>query len=402
MKIIDYLKIGGNLVKLKFFYIAVIFVFIPVFASRPMTSLFAKSLNASMLEIGLITACYSLAPLILAVFAGRYIDKAGEKIPIFVGSLGILLSLSLPFFSQSIIILYISQLLLGGSQLMAILAIQNGVAKSTTHANRDQAIGSFSLFSSIGMLLGPILGGYAAEHFGFQIAYAILAVLPLFSMILILFMKSDSKQNKSGGKNSSSSFKELFAIPALRKSILVSMIILSALDIFYVYFPLYAQSIGMSLSQIGWILAFQAGANSIVRIFMPKLVLYFGRVNILWVFMLIGAISYGTIPLLQSFPQLLFMAIILGTGLGVTQPLTIILSYNTAPSGQTAEVLGIRLASNRLAQTIVPFIFAILSNVVGLGFIFFIKSVLLIGGALTARGIKEINEEDKHLRKSGN
>lgn len=178
------------------------------------------------------------------------------------------------------------------------------------------------------------------------------------------------------------------------------MIILSALDIFYVYFPLYAQSIGLSLSQIGWILTVQAASNALVRIFMPQLVRNFGRITILWIFMAIGALAYGIIPFQQQFMYLLITAFILGTGLGVTQPLTIVLSYNASPPGQSGEVLGLRLASNRLAQTIVPFLFAYISSFIGLGMIFFIKSVLLFTGSLTARRISEPGnrQNEKHVK----
>lgn len=67
------------MMKLNPFLAATIFIFIPVFAARPMTSLFAKQLGASIIEIGLITACFSILPLLLAIFAGRYIDRYGER-----------------------------------------------------------------------------------------------------------------------------------------------------------------------------------------------------------------------------------------------------------------------------------------------------------------------------------
>lgn len=384
------------------FFAAVIFVFIPVFAARPMTSLFAEELNASMYEIGMITACYSITPLILAIFAGRYIDRYGERIPLFIGSLGILVSLSLPSIFPKIPILYISQILLGGSQLLAILSIQNGVNKSVSNQNRDRVVGSFSFFSSIGMLLGPLMGGYASEHLGFQKSFMLLALVPLATLIISLFVPTSNGIRNHPKQKKSNGFKELFLIPSLGKSIIVSMIILSALDIFYVYFPLFAQSLGFKPSQIGWILAAQSVGNSLSRFFMPKLVQQYGRVTILWMFMGIGALAYGTIPFMHHFVFLFFTALVLGAGLGVTQPLTIILSYNASPPGRTGEVLGMRLASNRLAQTIIPFFFASLSNVIGLGPIFFIKSFLLVTGALLARRITDpSNDQDAANKRSG-
>ncbi|WP_066251314.1 MFS transporter [Neobacillus drentensis] len=381
------------------FFAAVIFVFIPVFAARPMTSLFAEELNASMYEIGLITACYSITPLVMAIFAGRYIDRYGERIPLFIGSLGILISLSLPFIFPVIPSLYLSQILLGASQLLAILSIQNGVNKSASNQNRDRAVGTFSFFSSIGMLLGPVFGGYATEHFGFRQSFLLLALVPLVSLFISLFVPTSKRTMNQSKQKFTIGFKELLLIPSLSRTILVSMVILSALDIFYVYFPLFAQSLGFRPSQIGWLLAAQSLGNTLSRFFMPKLVEHYGRITILWVFMGIGALAYGSIPFMQQFVLLFCTALILGAGLGVTQPLTIILAFNASPHGMTGEVLGIRLASNRLAQTIIPFFFASLSNVIGLGPIFFLKAFLLIIGALTAKRMTDPSEKQKSENK---
>lgn len=382
--------------KLSHFYAAVVFVFIPVFAVRPMTTLYAYQLEGSMFEIGIITACYSLTPLLLAVHVGRYIDRFGERLPLLFGSLGILIALILPFFFPFIPILYISQLILGGSQLLAILAIQNGVAKAASEDKRDKAVGTFSIFSSSGMLIGPLLGGYSTEHIGFEKTFLILALMPIISMVISLFISHSPKKSTNSTqvlKRNSNSIKELFLVPTLSRCFIASMIILSALDLFYVYFPLYAQSFGLSLSQIGWILAIQAAANSLVRIFMTSLINRYGRVTILWTFMVIGAIAFGAIPLIHDFLYLFIISLVLGTGLGVTQPLTIILSYNASPSKRTGEVLGVRLASNRLSQTVMTIIFANLSTLIGLGPIFIIIAFLLIIGAWSASGISEEDQK---------
>ncbi|MGG3888941.1 MFS transporter [Metabacillus fastidiosus] len=381
------------------FFIAVFFVLASVSAVRPMTSLFAKELDASMIEIGIITVCYSVTPLFLAVFAGRYIDRFGEKLPIIAGSICMFISLALPFYFPSIATLYISMLLLGGGQLLAILAIQNGVTKSASNETRDKAVGTLSLFTSTGLLFGPLIGGYVSEHFGFQTSYILLAVIPVITIIVSFFVAKIEKGASKEKQGKSANVKELLLLPGLGRSIFVSMLILSSLDIYSVYFPLYGQSIGLSVSQIGWVLAVQGAASALVRIIMPKLVEAYGRVTILWIFMGIGALAYGFIPFQDQFSIILIISFIIGAGLGITLPLTIILSYNAAPPGRSGEVLGLRLASNRLAQTVVPFLLAYVSSFVGLGIIFVIKSVLLLSGSLTARGIsddvQEVEEDER-------
>ena len=360
-----------------------------------MTSLFAESLQASIIEIGLISSCYSLAPLILAMFAGRYIDRFGERIPLIIGAIGILVSMALPYFFPIISMLFVSQFILGLSQLLSILAIQNGVSKSSTNADRDKVIGNFSVFTSVGILLGPLLGGYAIEHIGFRLSFLLVGLVTIFAVCCGVMLKNIPRSVQLERKRSSKVWKETFVNRNLSNSIFVSMIILSAIDLFYVYFPLYAQAQGIRPSQIGLILAAQALMNSLVRIFLPKLISLIGRVKTLYIFMGIGAFAFALIPFFSEPYTLAIAALLLGTGLGVTQPITIILTYNASPPERTGEILGIRLASNRFGQTFIPFLFASLSNIIGLGAIFLLNSFFLFFGAWIAHSIKDQDLEEQ-------
>lgn len=364
------------------------FITIPVAAVRPMTSLFAEELGANIIEIGVITACYSLAPLFLAVLSGRIIDRIGEKIPLMIGSAGMILGLLLPFLFPSIYIFYFSHLFLGGGQLIALVSAQNGIAQAVSSENRNRAIATLTLFTSMGLMLGPLIGGYATEHLGFQSSYLLLSFFSLSLLLVGCFLtkKNNAALNKTA--NTKIKLKDLLHIPGLKQSIFISMLILAALDLFNVYYPLYANSIGMTPSEIGWILTTQALASVITRIFMPALVKKIGIIRLLSIFMLFGAIAYGVIPLFETITYILIVVTIIGTGLGIVQPLTIMLTYDLSPPERTAEVLSIRLAGNRLAQVILPLIFAGISNVTGLGIIFTIQAFLLGAGAFIAKNIR--------------
>lgn len=369
------------------YYCSVVFVILPVYAARPMTSLFAEELGASMVEIGLLTSCFSLVPLLTAIASGQLIDRFGEKIPLMIGSGGMVLALSFPFFQPSLFFLFMMQFLLGGSQIIAIVAIQNGVSSSAPLKQRDQAVANFSLFSSLGILIGPLVGGYLTEHFGFQNTYIVLSVISVVSLITAFIISPSRKLEDCSNESSGGKVRELLSIPGFKLVLVVSMLSLSALDIFYAYFPLYASSIGMSLTQIGWILSIQALANAVTRMFLSPCVERFGRTHVLIFFMVLGALGFALVPLYDTFLYVALISIFLGMGLGIIQPLTTILTYNLAPKGRTGEALGVRFAGNRMGQITIPLIFAGVSTLTSLGAIFIIVAAVLFIGAWSARGI---------------
>ena len=368
--------------------LAVTAIMIPISAVRPMTSLFATDLGVSEAQIGLLTACFSLAPLFLAVFAGRFIDHFGEKLPVLVGSAALAVALiaiyALPYLGT----VYVAQLLLGGAQLLTFVALQNRVASSVPPEERNQAVASFSLYASIGSMVGPLLGGYATEHFGFTLSYLLFSIFALYPLLIsVLLIPSARREDDENSK--SHSLKQLFGIQGLTQAIVISMLILAALDIFYVYFPLYASSIGLTPSAIGWVLTMFSLATMVSRIVLPKLVAQFGKNNVLFYFMLGGAIFYSLVPLFKGLILLAMVAILIGLGLGVVQPLTIIICYNLAPAGRTGEVLATRMAGNRLAQVVIPILFAGLVHMTGVGAILAIKGALLAAGSFLSKTLPE-------------
>lgn len=369
--------------------IAVLFVTTPVAAVRPMTSLFAEELGATIIDIGIITACYSLAPLFLAVFMGKIIDRIGEKLPLIIGSISMMFGLVLPFLFPSIYIFYVSHLFLGAGQIVVLVSAQNGIAQAVLSENRNKAIATLTLFTSIGLMLGPLIGGYATEHIGFQFSYLFFSFFSLILFFVGLFLNNREIIPLNTVSKTKTNSLDLLYIPGLKQTIFVSMLILTALDLFNVYYPLYASSIGMNPSEIGWILTIQALASVVTRVFMPALVKKIGMIRLLSIFMFLGAVAYGIVPIFETIAYIFIVVAIIGAGLGIVQPLTIILTYDLSPSDRTAEVLSVRLAGNRLAQVILPLLFAGISNVTGLGIVFTLQACLLGTGALIANSIKK-------------
>lgn len=370
------------------FLLSIFFILTSVSAVRPLTSLFAEQLGASLLEVGLITAFYSLLPIFIAIITGRFIDRFGEKIPLVIGALGSSLSLLLPFLIPELYTLYFCLIILGGSQFLAVVAVQNGLSKLTSaRISQEKAIGTFSLFTSLGNTIGPLIGGFASENRGFQETYLILMAVSALSIVCSIFIVQ-KKMKVTKVENEKQDIKQVLSIHGLKRIMIISMIILAALDLFYVYFPLYASAKGFSPSKIGVVLTFMAFASVIARYFLPIAVHKFGRVRILVIFMLSGAVAYSFVPIFNDFVIIIAIVMLLGAGLGMAQPLTILLSYQLAPENRTAEVLGLRLAGNRLSQVISPIIFAGVSTVIGMAWIFVIEGLLIGIGAFLSLGVK--------------
>ena len=178
----------------------------------------------------------------------------------------------------------------------------------------------------------------------------------------------------------------LLANVPLRRTLITSGIILTAIDLFQFYMPIYGKSIGLSASAIGMVLAMFATASFTVRLIMPKLTSRFGEEKILIGSIFVAAATYAVFPLVHSGLVLGLIAFMLGMGTGCGQPLTLMMIYARAPTGRSGEALGLRMTINNLTHILVPVLFGTLSSIVGLAPVFLANSVLLgAAGFLTKK-----------------
>jgi MFS family permease len=384
-----------------FIYLSMFFLMIPHSAATPVTVLFANSLNASYMEIGLISAVFSVAPLLLVLQIGKLVDRYGTKLPLFWGSLGMFISLILPYLFPELNVLVLTRLLTGAAQSVAVVALQNGAAASVDRAHRERSVTNFSLFASAGLFVGPLAGGYLVEVVGFQWSYFILGCIALLPMLLSQFVKeSHSPSENLGGTSEEIKpkiMKEIFKNNILLRAMIISMVSLVAADLFAVYFPLLGSASGLTALEIGWIIAVEGLAYVLVRFFMPVLIVRFGRGNMLFGLLFFSGLAFALMPFFNQFYVFALLSMILGFGLGMTMPITIMLAYNYAPLGRTAEVLSLRIASNRLAQLLLPIILSVISLIGGLVSIFIINGLMLLIASLTAKGIPAEEERDSSL-----
>jgi len=374
-------------------YYLIIFLFIlPIFAVYPITTIYAKELGASIFQISLMNALFSVLPLILAIPIGKLIDKAGEKILLLIGSIGLFIALMIPFLYESFYLLCLMKFLLGGFQLLGILTTQNGVQMVSLPENRTKVIANFSLFSSVGILLGPLLGTYLVSAVGYQKTYLFLALLGLIAFgISSTLPKIDVIKIVEKEESIFLEIKGLLQRPGLLTILIISMFSLSTLDIFYIYFPLYASGIGLSLAEIGWVLSIQGFSNAIARFFLDKFIKKVGYINLLVLSLLLGGLAFTGLILFDSLYIIMLMAAIIGVGLGIIQPLTTTLTFQFANSGHTAMALGLRLMGNRLGQIILPIVFSGFNSIIGLAGIFVIAtSLLVVGGIIGKVKIKSV------------
>ena len=359
--------------------------------SKVAISLYALELGAGAAAVGVLAALFAAFPLLLAVQAGRLSDRLGVRMPIVFGSLTMAAGLALAFATREIAWLFLCPALIGLGHIFFHVSIHNLVGSLGGDAARTKNFSTFALGSSIAAFIGPSLAGFAIELAGFRTAFAILACVAAVSGLYVLLHKGviPAHIRHTEEEQAKSAF-DLLAIPALRRTLIMSGVTLTGIELFSFYLPIYGRAIGLAPSVIGMVLSSYAVAGFIVRSFMHRLAQRFTEVGVLTGSLFVAALAYFAIPGLGEGWLLAAAAFALGLALGSAQPLTIILTYNYAPAGRSGEALGMRIMANKVTQIAVPLAFGGFGAALGAAPVFLATGVfLLAAGLISLRGGSE-------------
>jgi MFS family permease len=353
--------------------------------SRMVASLFAIELGANPLLIGILISAYSAFPLVLAVYSGRLSDRIGPRRPMIAGTVVLAAGLLLPFVWPRLGVLYLSAVLIGIGFVFYNVSAQNLAGALGTPQERTRNFSTLALGYSGGHMVGPLVGGYAIDHFGHVYAYLAFAVLIVIALVLL----TGSRRFDIAGRPASNDRKstlQLLGIPPLRRAIVISGLVVTGWDLYGFYVPIYGHSIGLSASTIGLILGVFAIATFVVRIVLPIFTRRYGVEAVLSVAMFAGAAAFLPFPFIEFVPVLLALSFAIGLTLGCGQPLTLNIVYDRSPPGRSGEVTGLRLTINNITHMGVPLAAGALGTVLGVAPVFCVNAAILAASGWLSRG----------------
>src|SRR5947199_3487383 len=118
--------------------------------------------------------------------SGIIIDRVGRKPPLLAGPILIAVASLIAATTPSFALLLFAQFLAGaGNSLWSTSReiVMVDVVKATA---RGRAISGFQGTSTVGMALGPVLGGILSDHFGFRSVFWVYGFLAVLTLLVSL------------------------------------------------------------------------------------------------------------------------------------------------------------------------------------------------------------------------
>lgn len=359
-----------------------------LFAVRPMITYRALELGATTGQIGLLAASYGMLSFFVAVPAGRWSDRFGEG-PFMIGGILLMGIMSIGLFlAGSLVVLAFTQAVLGAAHITALVALQRLVAGSGPPGQREGRFGLFSVFASIGQVIGPGVGGVlasassSASRAVFLMSAAILIPATLGAVSLHRRPPVDMQRSKGPTSEQEGIVRAVVRVLSFRsmpQAMAASITALVAIDLLAAYLPAYGEYHGIPVATIGILLSIRAGASGLSRIIMVRLIEGFGRKEVFIASLAAPAVAILLMPALPNPVVLGALMVVVGFGLGFGQPMSIAFVSSAVPSEMRGMALGVRLSGNRVGQVILPALVGVVGGASGVGAVFVALGGIMLG-----------------------
>lgn len=365
-----------------------------IYVVRPIISYKALELGADAALVGIIGATFALAPLIFAIRIGQYVDKGKSGLALLAGSIILALTTIGLLFIDSIPLLMVAMPCLGIGHLLCMVGGQTMIANRSQSVQYERNFGLFTFYASLGHAVGPLIGGWLADQGEVRVdanaAFAFALVMFVFSIVSVLGL-STKKENQPVPEKTESkvSAREVLAVPTFKSAIFVASATTSVVDVVLIFLPLFGREIGLSVAEIGVLLAIRSVASMGVRVILGQITRLLGLKRILVWGAVVTLISMVALALVQDFWWLAAIMVVSGFAMGIGQPATMAWVSRISSADSRGLAIAIRLTANRFGQVAMPALAGVIAGG-GVAAVFYLLAVLQGASILaTTRALKQ-------------
>lgn len=352
-------------------------------AVRVLVSYRVLALGGDAVTIGVVTALFSLAPLLVAVRIGRAVDRrhaaAVLRTGVVLTSLGVLVIAV----SDDLIVLGLGNVILGFGQILVTVAGQGFITLLSPPGQLDRGFAGLTLGVSIGQAVGvPLVGLIAAGSSDGGVVETTLAltVMGVVSLAAIPFawpIRERPQAAESPSKSDRQSVFSMISTTGMRPAVFSSLIVLASVDVVVAYLPVLGHEFGFSVLLVSLLLTARTAASIVSRAFLPWLLTRVPRQKLLISATLCSALPTALLPFVPHPVWMALLLVVAGFFWGIGQPLTMTWVAGLVTAANRAAALSLRLTGNRLGQVLIPLAAGAAAGVAGTSSIFVITGGLL-------------------------
>ena len=360
--------------------ISQILPFLPLYVSQ----LGVSSHEALSMWSGLTFSVTFLVSAIVSPMWGSLADRKGRKLMLLRASLGMAIAILLQAFATNVWQLFLLRALMG----LTSGYIPNAMALVASQVPRERsgwAISTLSTAQISGVIGGPLMGGFLADHVGLRAVFLITAVLLVISFLVTLFLIKEGARS-SVSKAERLSGKAVFAslpYPWLMISLFVTTMVIQLCNgSVGPILALFIQSMAPESSNIAFLSGMIAAVPGISALMsaprLGKLGDRIGTGRILMATLIVAVVLFFAMSFVTTPFQLGVLRFLLGFADGAMLPAVQTLLIKYSSDRVTGRIFGYNQSFMYLGNVAGPLMGAAVSAMAGFRWVFFATAVVIL------------------------
>lgn len=332
-------------------------------ATRVTASLLVLHLGYPEWIVGLLLSLFAVAPIALALWAGRQADRHGMHRPLGVGVVMGCGGALVAVLSQHPAAMAVAALSTGGAVAVAAVGIQREAGLMARDPSDLKRVFSWvSLGPAVSNALAPVVVGLLIDHVGYRAGFVFAACLPLLAWGLAqrvpravpvpLALQDAATRDGAWA---------LLRDAPLRNLLLVNLAMSSCWDSHSFAVPVLGHGRGLSASAIGLVLGSFAVAATVVRLGISRWSDHLHERTALRIAMTVATLACALYAWLPGVVGMVLGSSLLGLALGSVQPMVLAMLHQVTPPERHGQALGLRMLCSNAATIVMPLLFGMLA-----------------------------------------
>ncbi len=339
--------------------------------------------------VGVLMALFAVAPIALAMPAGRMADRHGYHRPLYL-AVGLSLTGGLvATLTSHYLAMCVAALFCGAGANFGMIAIQRTAGRMAASATERMRVFSWlGLAPALANVVGPVTAGAMIDLAGYRSAFAVLVLMPLAALFWARRVPRETRPPAADAAQRPQTSWDLLRLPQLRLLLLLNWLLSASWDVHAFVLPILGHERHLSASVIGIILGAFAASVAGVRLIIPLLAHRLNEAQVLARAMFATGCIFAVYPLVESAWFMAGCAVLLGMTLGSVQPMVMSTLHQLTPHERHGEAIALRSMVINFSSSLMPLLFGLVGATLGASALFWAMGAAVGAGSSQVRRLR--------------
>ena len=328
----------------------------------PIMPAYLVSINQGGTAAGLMIAIFAGAQLLFSPLGGKWADLYGRRKMIILGLSLLAVSMLMFYATDYIWVLYASRIIGGIGDAFLIPAIFAYVADITTNEQRAKGTGLVTASMSLGLVIGPGIGGFLAD-FDLKLPFLVSAIVTIAAVLFSITLLKESAETRAANKAAVTFDDDESMLEQIGRStkmpyfipLIITFVMSFGLVAYESVIGLYlTENYGSTSKDIAMMITATGTISVIVQLFIvDRLVRRFGEIRVIITFLGLATAGFLLSLIAEGYMMFFGVSLVIFMAMAVLRPVLNIL-ISKMSKGEVGFAMGMNTSYMSLGNVLGP------------------------------------------------